>query len=103
MVTTRSTRVPGTTNPATPTTSFTLTAIARMPDGMDGGRPAPAPTGASLLSVTGSFCANGAIRPRFTTTLTSAAVPGTCARPGQGTTLTSSGVSIVPMGSGRAA
>ena len=48
MVTTTSTRVPGTTKPATPITSLTLTEMARMPAVMVGGRPAPASSGASL-------------------------------------------------------
>ena len=47
-VTSTSTRVPGTTKPATPTTSLTRTEIARMPGGMVGGRPAPAPCGGQL-------------------------------------------------------
>ena len=38
----QSTRVPGTTNPATPITSSTFTDMARIPGGIEGGRPAPA-------------------------------------------------------------
>ena len=59
MVTTTSTRVPGTTNPATPMTSLTLTEIARMPAVMVGGSPAPASRGASFVSVSGSFSTTG--------------------------------------------
>ena len=39
IVTIRSTRLPGSMNPATPITSFTFTEIARMPRGMAEGRP----------------------------------------------------------------
>ena len=52
-----STRVPGTTKPATPITSLTLTEMARMPCGIVGGRPAPASSGAS-------FAASAARSPR---------------------------------------
>ena len=44
-----STRVPGTTKPATPMTSFTRTEIARIPGGMSDGMPEPAFSPASLL------------------------------------------------------
>ena len=56
--TSTSTRVPGMTNPATPIISFTRIDTARMPSGMLGGKPAPAPTAASLASVSGSFSDN---------------------------------------------
>ena len=69
-VTTRSTCVPGTTNPATPITSFTFTEMARMPAAIVGGRPAPASSTASFVDVSGSFSTTGAIRPRFTTSST---------------------------------
>jgi hypothetical protein len=49
-----STRMPGTTNPATPTTSLTRTATARMPDGIMAAKPPPAPFGASRFSTIGS-------------------------------------------------
>ena len=58
-VTSTSTRVPGTMKPATPMTSLTCTESARMPGGIDGGRPAPASIGASLVSVSGSFACTG--------------------------------------------
>ncbi len=83
-----STRVPGTTNPATPTTSFTLTEMARMPGGIDGGRPAPASSGASLVSVSGSFSPTVVINPRFTTSSTLVKAPGTGLPAGHCTTLT---------------
>src|SRR6266545_3769812 len=54
-VTITSTRVPGTTKPATPMTSLTLTETARMPSVIDGGNPAPASSGASFDSVSGSL------------------------------------------------
>ena len=40
-----STRMPGTTNPATPTTSFTRTATARMPCGIVAAKPPPGALG----------------------------------------------------------
>ncbi len=49
-----STRIPGVTNPATPTTSSTLTAQARMPWRMVAAKPPPEPTAASRLSTIGS-------------------------------------------------
>ncbi len=70
IVTTTSTRVPGTTKPATPITSLTLTEIARMPVAIVGARPAPASIGASFVAVSGSFSTTAAIRPRFTTSST---------------------------------
>ena len=75
-VTTRSTRVPGTTKPATPITSSTFTDMARMPGGIDGGKPAPDPSGASLVSVNGSFSPTAATRPRSRIGLTSENAPG---------------------------
>ena len=66
-VTITSTWVPGTTKPATPITSLTLTETARMPSVIDGGRPAPASSGASLVSVSGSLAATESIRPRLRT------------------------------------
>src|SRR5262249_28740180 len=66
-VTSTSTRVPGTTNPATPITSLTFSDTARIPSGIDGGRPAPDSSGASLYSVSGSFATTGVIRPRLST------------------------------------
>ena len=62
-----STRVPGTTKPATPMTSLTLTEIARMPGGIVGGSPTPASLDATLLPVSGSFSAMAAMTPRSTT------------------------------------
>ncbi len=49
-----STRIPGVTNPATPTTSSTLTAQARMPWRMVAAKPPPEPTAARRLSRIGS-------------------------------------------------
>ena len=48
-----STRCPGTTNPARPTISSTLTATARDPGGMVAAKPAPAPLGAKRSSTMG--------------------------------------------------
>src|SRR5215217_8572619 len=49
-----STSVPGMMKPETPTTSSTLTVIARYPSGITDDNPPTAPTGASLDSVSGS-------------------------------------------------
>ena len=54
-VATTSTRVPGSTYPATPMTSLTRTDTARLPVGMIGGRPLPASFDASLPGRMGSF------------------------------------------------
>src|SRR6185436_1890621 len=86
-VTSTSTSVPGTTNPATPTTSFTRTEMARMPSGMTGGSPAPASSEATLVIVIGSFSAIGVITPRLTSSLGSLNEPATGLRDGHGTTL----------------
>ena len=53
-VTSTSTRMPGRTKPATPTTSFTLTATARMPAGMTVASPNPLPRSARRAAFTGS-------------------------------------------------
>src|SRR5688572_19119706 len=99
MVTTTSTRVPGTTNPATPTTSSTRTDMARIPGGMVGGRPAPDDRGASLLSVMGSFSTTPATRPRRTTSSNLVNEPGTGLLVGQATSLRSLSWICVPVGS----
>ena len=52
--TSTSTRWPGTTKPATPTTSFTRMATARIPGGMVADMPAPAPLAARRPSSSGS-------------------------------------------------
>src|SRR4030095_16755503 len=98
MVTTTSTRVPGTTNPATPITSSTLTDMARMPVGIVGGSPAPASTGASLLSVSGSFSRTVTTRPRFTTASVLDNAPGTGLLDGHATSFTSLSVRRAPVG-----
>ena len=49
-----STRMPGVTKPATPTTSSTFTAQARIPCWIVAASPPPEPTAASLLSRIGS-------------------------------------------------
>ena len=64
-ITRTSTRVPGMTKPATPTTSLVFTEIARMPSGIVGGSPPPEPSGASLDSVSGSFSATSTMAPRL--------------------------------------
>ena len=66
-VTMTSTRVPGTTNPATPTTSLTFTEMARIPGGIEGGSPAPASSAASFALVNGSFSSTALITPRLIT------------------------------------
>jgi len=98
MIVTTSTRVPGTTNPATPITSLTFTGMARMPGVIVGDSPDPASFGASLFSLNGSFSTTLAIRPRFTTSSIFENPPckGVCS--GQSTSLTESRVSSVPSG-----
>ena len=54
-----STCVPGTTKPATPTTSFTRTATARIPGGIIAAIPPPAPFGARRDSMIGSLAKIG--------------------------------------------
>ena len=49
-----STRMPGTINPETPTTSFTRTAQARIPGRIVAAKPPPEPAAASLFSKIGS-------------------------------------------------
>ncbi len=73
------------TKPATPTTSLVRTEIARMPSGIVGGSPPPAPSGASFDSVSGSFSATSTMAPRFTTASILVNAPGTGLRAGQGT------------------
>src|SRR5262245_6470154 len=74
-----------------------------MPGGIDGGKPAPDSIGASLVSVSGSFSATAATRPRSTIGLTSANAPGTGFLAGQATSLTSCSVILDPVGRLRAA
>ena len=76
IVTTTSTRVPGTTNPATPMTSLTLTDIARMPGGMVGGSPDRAHRRRACRPVMGSFSSTAVRRPRPTALLMSSIEPG---------------------------
>jgi hypothetical protein len=59
-----STRLFGSTYPATPITSSTRTETARMPSGIIGGSPAPASFEASLVGSSGSFFTIGEITPR---------------------------------------
>ncbi len=103
IVTSTSTRVPGTTNPATPMTSLTRTDIARMPRGIAGGRPAPASIEASLFAVMGSFSSTAVSSPRWTTLVMSPTAPVMGLPAGQDTTFTSAAVSSVPMAIERAA
>ena len=69
-VTSTSTRIPGRMNPATPITSFTRTAMARMPDGMIGARPMPLPRGARRPSSNGSSAMIALITERSRTSST---------------------------------
>ena len=56
-----------------------------MPSGIVGGSPPPAPSGASLDSVSGSFSATSTMAPRFTTLSILVNEPGTGFRAGHGT------------------
>src|SRR5215472_14269144 len=63
-VTMTSTCVPGTTKPATETTSLTLTETARMPWVIIAGKPAPSSAPAILVLSTTSFACMGSTTPR---------------------------------------
>jgi hypothetical protein len=65
-VTSTSTRVPGTTKPATAVTSLTLTASARIPTAINVDKPAPAFSAASLSGTTNSPFSIGSTAPRPT-------------------------------------
>ena len=99
-VTTRSTRVPGTTKPATPITSFTFTEMARMPAVIVGGSPPPASLAATFVAVIGSFSATGVMTPRSTSSSTVLKPPATGLLAGQATSFTSLALSKVPTASG---
>src|SRR5271170_858222 len=83
-VTSTSTMVPGITNPATPTTSFTATESARIPSGIVAGSPAPDCVEASLLSRIGSFSATGVISARFAQSSIRVNIPETGSLDGHG-------------------
>ena len=74
--------MPGTTKPATPTTSFTRTGTARIPGGIIAASPPPAPFGASRVSMIGSLAKIGIVTPRPTTSCVFDADPSGTA-PGQ--------------------
>ena len=96
--------MPGTTNPATPITSFTFTEMARMPGAIVGGRPAPASGGATFADVSGSFSTTEAIRPAIDDVFDLGVAAGD--RAGRQATPPASrrrGVSMVPTGSALAA
>ena len=97
-----STRMPGTTKPATPTTSLTRTGTARIPGGIMAARPPPAPFGAMRDSIMGSLAKMGVITPRPTMSCVFIAAPvGTA--PGQSDSFTSSSFSTVPTSMSRVA
>ena len=102
-VSTTSTRVPGSTKPATPITSSTRTLTARSPSGMVTARPPPAPRGASLASSSSSLAFTGVMSPRPTTRPASRTYPGGTASPCQSIIRTSACCTIVPSGRSRAA
>ena len=58
VLTSTSTKLPGSAKPATPTTSLTLTVMARRPCAMTDDSPPWVPTGASRDSSTGSSLSN---------------------------------------------
>src|ERR1019366_8423540 len=90
-----STCVPGTTKPATPTTSFTRTATARIPGGIIVAIPSPAPLGARRDAIIGSLAKMAVMTPRPRQSLTWVVAP-TGTDPGQSDTLTSSSFNTVP-------
>ena len=71
---------------------------ARIPGGIDGGRPAPDSRGASLLSVSGSFSSTAAIKPRLSTSFVVENAPATGLLDGQATSFTSLSVTREPFG-----
>ena len=103
MVTTRSTRVPGSMNPATPMTSFTFTDMARIPGGIAGGSPAPAFGPRELALNQGLILDHARKRPRLTTASTFEKPPATILLDGQGASRTSRAVTRTPVGNDRAA
>jgi hypothetical protein len=80
-------------------TGSTFTATALMPSGMAEGRPAPAPSGASFPSSTGSRGDIGTTTPRPRRSFGSKKQPSSTEALGQGTTSRCSGASRVPRGS----
>src|ERR1035437_8241147 len=90
-----STRMPGTTKPATPTTSLTFTATARIPGGIIAAMPPPAPLGARRDAMIGSLAKMAVMTPRPMMSLIWLVAP-TGMDPGQSATLTSSSFNTVP-------
>src|ERR1019366_5038515 len=90
-----STCVPGTTKPATPTTSLTRTATARIPGGIMAAMPPPAPFAARREAITGSLAKMAVMTPRPIMSFTWLVEPAGTA-PGQSATLTSSSFNTVP-------
>src|SRR5450631_2614365 len=102
-VTSTSTIVPGVTNPATPTTSFTATESARIPCGITAGNPAPDSLGASLLSRISSLAATSAINARLAQSSIRVNIPATGSPAGQGIRRRLLASTGVPRASGLAA
>src|ERR1035437_3629875 len=90
-----STCMPGTTKPATPTTSLTRTATARIPGGIMAAIPPPAPLGARRDSMIGSLAKMVVMTPRPRMSLICVVDPGGMA-PGQSASLTSPSFNTVP-------
>src|ERR1039457_6774152 len=90
-----STCMPGTTKPATPTTSLTRTATARIPGGIMAAIPPPAPLGARRDSMMGSLAKMAVMTPRPRMSLICVVDPGGMA-PGQSAILTSPSFNTVP-------
>src|SRR4030042_2643264 len=93
-----STRSPGLMKPATPETSSTFTVKARMDSFNNPPRPAAVPSGASLLSSTGSPLLSGTCRTRPLAWSTDRTACGGTICCGQATALTKRGLRAVPEG-----
>ena len=102
-VTNTSTFMPGSTKPATPTTSLTRTETARMPIGIWATGPTPAPRAANRPSRIGSSKRILLITGRSITSSGLLKAPLGKAPAGTFVTLISSGLTVTPMGSGLAA
>ncbi len=102
-VTSTSTRRPGSRKPATPTTSFTLTATARMPVGITGDNPNPLPRSASRPATMGSSSRMLLMTGRPTTSSTFSKAPVGRRSRGTLTILTSAVLICTPTGKAVAA
>ncbi len=95
-VTSTSTRMPGSTKPATPTTSLTRTETARIPGGINGPSPIPLPFTARRASTTGSSACMALITGRSSTSSKREKPPAGNRLSGTPRSLTESRSSVLP-------